>query len=484
MKNILTLLVLLSIGSTLFGQSAPKNMVMTLDEVIRMARGESPDIQIASAQLNRSYWQLEAFNAGFKPQIDLELKIPSLNSAIIEDPTTLEFLSVSSANSSFSFEASQEIAKTGGRIFASSGLRRSDRFEKSGNSVSYLSTPINVGINQPLFAHNTAKWTRQIEPLKYEEAERQFTEEKEDAALQATTLFFNVYIAQISMQAARANKANADTLFRLAEGRFSVGKIAENELLQMDLSAKRAQSSIARAQLDLQTSTENLRNFLGIKEYVSFDLTPPASLPDFVIDVDKALAEAIKNRKEPLGFDRRMLEANKEVARAKEEGGVNANLFASFGLSSTGADLGETYSKALRAQQLEFGVTIPIMDWGRAKAAREIAASNLEITQLQIEQERINFEQNILLKINQFGLLRDQAELAKVSYDITLKRYDISKKRYLIGRIAVTDLNIAQAEQDSSLEAYMQSLRAFWTAYYELRKLTLYDFEKNAVIGD
>ncbi|MFT5384094.1 MAG: hypothetical protein ACI81W_001494, partial [Saprospiraceae bacterium] len=34
-------------------------------------------------------------------------------------------------------------------------------------------------------------------------------------------------------------------------------------------------------------------------------------------------------------------------------------------------------------------------------------------------------------------------------------------------------------DQDSGRRSYYSALRAFWTAYYELRRLTLYDFEKD-----
>ena len=45
------------------------------------------------------------------------------------------------------------------------------------------------------------------------------------------------------------------------------------------------------------------------------------------------------------------------------------------------------------------------------------------------------------------------------------------------GNVTITDLNIAQQEKDQNRRAYIQSLRDYWTAFYEMRQLTLYDFE-------
>lgn len=40
----------------------------------------------------------------------------------------------------------------------------------------------------------------------------------------------------------------------------------------------------------------------------------------------------------------------------------------------------------------------------------------------------------------------------------------------------MTDLNTAQKELDDASEQYISQLSTFWSAYFELRKLSLYDF--------
>ncbi len=62
------------------------------------------------------------------------------------------------------------------------------------------------------------------------------------------------------------------------------------------------------------------------------------------------------------------------------------------------------------------------------------------------------------------------------------KGYDITKARYLIGKISITDLNIAQAEADNSKSNYINTLWIYWRNYYDLRRLTLYDFEQDMPI--
>jgi outer membrane protein TolC len=43
-------------------------------------------------------------------------------------------------------------------------------------------------------------------------------------------------------------------------------------------------------------------------------------------------------------------------------------------------------------------------------------------------------------------------------------------------------LFIAQQEKDAASQQFVQSQRDFWTAYYRLRRVTMYDFERETTI--
>ena len=59
---------------------------------------------------------------------------------------------------------------------------------------------------------------------------------------------------------------------------------------------------------------------------------------------------------------------------------------------------------------------------------------------------------------------------------MAFERYNVAQNRYLIGKIDITNLNIALTEKDDAKRSYIEALKSFWTAYFELRRLTLYDF--------
>jgi outer membrane protein TolC len=481
MYKFLYLCFCLFIGNSfLVGQK--DTMRLALQEVVSIAESGSPNAQIAKTQLNNNYWRYQSFLADYKPQITLDANLPNLNRSI--DAITLPdgsdiFLRRALMRNGVDIRLQQGIALTGGTVFASTGLQRIDIFKNDNNpgNSSYLSTPISIGLIQPIFGFNGLKWDKQIEPLRYEEAQRGYSEDQANIAYQAAVSFFDVLIAQLNVQAAIRDKANADTLYQISKSRFDVGKIAETELLQIELNARNAETNLAQSQFNLQNNTEQLRNFLGIRRPTTFNLVPPYALPNYIVNQELALEMANKYRSQTIAFRRRIMEADRNIARSRGETGFRADVFASFGLSQTAPNLGDAYQSPLNQEQVRIGLSVPIADWGKTQATLEIAASNAELIRMQVQQDEINFDQEITIKVQQFQQVRLQALLAERSYEIGQKRLDITRKRYRIGKIDVTDLNLAINEEANARRGYISALRNFWLAAYDLRRLTLYDFE-------
>jgi outer membrane protein TolC len=116
------------------------------------------------------------------------------------------------------------------------------------------------------------------------------------------------------------------------------------------------------------------------------------------------------------------------------------------------------------------------MDWGRNRSRMQTAIANKKLNDYVIAQDEVNFEQEIITQVRQFEMLRLQIEITKKSDQVAAERYNVAQNRYLIGKIDITNLNIALTEKDAAKQSYIQALKAFWTAYYDLRRLTLYDF--------
>jgi len=478
------LIVVFCFANTLLSYSQTEILRLGLKDVIAIAQSDAPDVLLAKTRLTTDYWSYQSSLADFKPQINLGATPLDVQRSITRftDPNgVLTFLPLAGFGSAFGVSLQQSIPRTGGRVFASTGLEYLYNF-KNGTAPSssrFFSSPIFVGFEQPLGGFNAMKWNQKLQPLQYEQSTKEYAEQMEQVATEATELFFDVFNAQINLRTSEIDKANADTLYEISKGRFSVGRIAETDLLQIELSVRNAEASLAQAMLGNQKATEQLRNFLGIKNNVQFELSPPDQLPVFVVEANRALDEALKNRSQSVELQRRLMIAEMDLEEAEKNAGLNADLSGRVGFNQTAPNLSDSYKDLLDSEEISLRLTIPIADWGKAKARKKIAESNKEFITMDVEQTRINFEREVLLHVQQFDMVKDQVNLAYRAYEIAQRREEITRKRYLIGKIEVIDLNLAIREKDEGLRSYMTALRNYWTSYYRLRSLTLYDFENN-----
>ncbi|MDQ3192519.1 MAG: TolC family protein, partial [Bacteroidota bacterium] len=244
--HLLFILLLLFITVKTHGQLAGAR-IMSLQQVVELAKEQSPASKQASTLLENRYWQYRTFKSNYKPQLGLNGTLPDYNRAIVpitQNDGTEIFRRRSFSTSSLDLSLSQNLGITGGSVFVSSQLQRIDIFSDQ-NTSSYLANPVVIGFSQPLFRYNDLNWAAKIEPLRYQESRRQYVEDMEAVGLRATDLFFNLLLAQINLEIAQTNYANTDTLYKISIGRFNLGKIAENDLLQMELGLMNSRNNVA-----------------------------------------------------------------------------------------------------------------------------------------------------------------------------------------------------------------------------------------------
>jgi len=452
---------------------------LTFDEVVQLARKQSPDAIMAKHRFRASYWEFRTYKADYLPNLSLSSTFPEFSRAIKKYQNaegTYTYVEDNLNSSTVNLNLRQNVGFTGGQIFATSNLTRLDEFGDSDVNTSYLSTPISIGYRQPVMFYNEYKWQKKIEPLKYEESKKEYITSLENVALKAVSYFFDLALAQQNLQVSEINYSNADTLYQIAEGRYNIGTIAENELMQMELSLLNAGSELNAARVDLEIKKFQLRSFLGFNEKVDLKLIIPKEIPELTVEVEDALAKANENNPDIIAFDRQLIEAERDVAKAKSEKGLRADLFASIGYTQQSQEFSNVYVNPQDQQRFTLGLEVPILDWGLGRGRYKMAQSSQEVIKTTVEQAKTDFEQNVYLNVMQFNLQDDQVVIAAKSDTIAQKRYDMTKQRFLIGKVDVLDLNVALSEKDGAKTNYIAALRKYWSNYYTLRKITLYDF--------
>jgi len=458
----------------------------TLNDVIEIAQKQSPDAQIAMHRFINSYWVFRNYKADYLPSLNLASTLPSISTGFkdqfVDGVTTSVFENVNRYSLDLFLE--QKIGFTGGTVEVSSGILRTDNFKSDTNWHQYTTNVINFGLTQPISLYNPDRWNRRIEPLRYEEAKRIYVEKNEEIAGTVIDYFFSLLMAQIQVSIANKNYSNYEALYKIAEGRYRLGKIAENELLQLELNLLKAEASVEDADLNYNNRLFIFKSFLRIKEDTKIELIPPSETDHFEVVLQKAVDQAKYNTSAGYEFQRRILEAEKIVKEAKS-GRFDANLYAGFGLGQiSNGSVQDAYSKPLDEEFVSFRISMPILDWGRTKGDIKIAESNLALVETSIEQEKIDFDHNIFLNVMEFNMQEKQLLIAAKSDTVAQKRFEVTQKRYKIGKVNdVLELQNAQIDNDNAKIGYYRALMTYWKSYYEIRMLTLYDFYRDMPIS-
>ena len=337
---------------------------------------------------------------------------------------------------------------------------------------------------QDLFGFNDLKWERRIEPIKYEEAKKTYIETLELVAAYTTNRFFNLATAQTSLEIANYNFAYADTLYRYAQGRYNIGTITENEMLQLELNRLTEETNRMNARIEMDNCMQELRSYLGIQEEREIRVRVSSRIPDFSINLNEALALAYENSPDIQTMKRRKLESESAVARARANAGLKADIYLRFGLTQTADKLPEAYRNLLDQQYVSLSISLPILDWGRGKGQVRVARSNRDLVYTQVEQNRTDFELNVRKLVKQFNLQTQRVRIAARTDETAQRRNEVARKLYILGKSTILDLNASISEKDSARRNYVSALYNYWSLYYTLRSMTLYDFESNKLLTE
>ncbi|MFI5222252.1 MAG: TolC family protein [Bacteroidia bacterium] len=482
-KIIFSILFLLLMN---FSSAQKQKISLTLKDAIQLGKEKGLQAQINTNTFYAGQYQFKSQAANLLPNFSITGNLPGINrsfNSITQPDGTIQFVQQSQALSNATLNINQQITATGGSVYFSSVLNRFDVLG-NGASTNWQSAPVLVGINQPIFRFNQYKFDWKIAQLYNKQNTRSYAEKMEDLSAEIVQKFFDVVIARIALEQERFNINVNDTLLRVARGRYNLGKIGEDDLLQTELRLMNAQNNFDQATLNYNVNENQLKILLGLDKNFDLNLIPEAVIPNFEPDVDKAMSEAKKNRSDILSIEISQKQTEANLKRASYNRLPNATLNASYGLNQTSPILSDAYKSPLDQQRATVGLNIPLMNWGKYRFDYRTAKYQMNAQQAQLDLQKLNIELEVINQIGLYLQLRKRLASSGKADTIAQKRYSVAKNRYLIGSgtITITDLNFAQNDKDAARKDYYATMSQFWLAYYHLRRLTLYDFEKDEVL--
>ncbi len=461
--------------------TAAAGQTLSLDDAIRLALTRGPAARSAGFEREAARLRDRSFNARLLPQVSLAGDLPVYSRAIIpvvQPDGSTRFVPQQQRSSSLAMTVAQRLPFSGGDMFLSTGVSNVNILGQQTTNL-WRGTPFQVGVRQPLFRANALSWDSREQDLRTDVAERQYLEAREDIAQRTSNLFFDLYAARATLANAEANASANDTLFRLNKGRFEVGRIGENDLLQSELSLLRARAALDGAKLAADRAAASLRVQLGLAPDVPFDLQVTNSVPRVIIDTLAVVQRALDNASQTRGRELQDVQQRRRVNEAKRNTGFGASVNASVGFNQTAPTFNESFRSPLQSQQFSVGVEMPVLQWGARSAQIEAARADLQRVQTDARTARENQVQEALYAALGLSQAERQLEISAKADSVGAKRFEVARNRYSIGRIDFGNLAIAQTEKDQALQDYLRSLRGYWDAYYRLRRLTLWDFVRD-----
>ena len=462
-----------------------REVELTLDDAIVMARTRSVGSAVALDQLRTAYWEWRTYRADRLPEISLTATAPSYAdrySSYMNEHGDYSFVRSHSLEAQAQLAVTQNIPLTGGVIRLTSTL---DFLHQYGTDRPnrFMTIPVALSLNQPIFGVNTLRWRGRIEPVKYAEAKAEFLSATEDVALTTVGLYFNLLLSRENLSTAEQNLENARRLYAVAQEKRKMGQISKNDLLQMELNMLDAEAQLTQSQSTLKSNMFSLRSHLDMAEDDEIIPVVPSAVPIAHISYNHALSQALANNKFAHNIRRRQLEAEYEVAKARGDM-RQINLFAQVGYTGTDASFSDAYTRLRSNQLVEVGFSIPLVDWGKRKGKVKVAESNRRVTESRLRQETMNFNQELYVLVERFCNQRQQLELASRANEIARQRYDTNVQTYLIGMISTLDLNDSQSRKDECMRNYINELYLFWSYWYQIRSITLYDYQTGTLIDN
>lgn len=337
--------------------SAGDTIVLRLDEAIGQAKRNSPDASNARHTFRSEYWSMRSYRANYLPSLWLNSSpyYDRAINAVTQSDGSVRFVEQNLLRANAQLTLSQNVSLTGGNIFIKSSVDRLEILDS--RNVSWQTVPVTIGYSQSLFGYNSLKWDKRTRPARYEAACREYVETLELVAAGTVNRFFSLATAQSNLESAVANHDNAVRLYELARGRYDIGTITENEMLQLEINMLSEETARINAMLELNDYMQSLRSYLGIGGDVVVRVSVDTALPEFSVNEDEAFSLALQNSPEMINMRYKRVVSESNVAYARANAGLKADLYMSFGLTQSAERFRDAYNEPLNQQYVSVGST-------------------------------------------------------------------------------------------------------------------------------
>ena len=480
-KVILLFAILIGVPFLSFGQ-----VELTIEDALNIATEKSPELLRSKMSMERSQLNLAARRAGLKSRFSLNLNPVSYSKNRSFDNRISEWYTNEQFQSNATFQVDQPLIWTDGTLSLINTVGWQDNYSDQRGTITTnnaFSNSLYLRLNQPIFTHNRTKM--EIAQLEHdlENSYISYALQRLRTESQITSLFYNVYMAQQSLEIRKEELDNAQQSYNIIKNKVDADLAAKDEFFQAELNLLTAQSAVDEGIVNLADRKDQLKQTIGMSLDDDFEIKVEiAEVKNVLIDQQKATSYGLSSR---LELRQREIESENlefSLIQTKAQNEFRGDIALSVGIMGDHNRFSNIYDNPTSNPRVSISFSVPIFDWGANKARVKAQQVAQNIAQVQYDSDKANIDLNIRQTCRSLNNLRTKIDIENQNVRNAQLTYDLNVLRYRQGDLTGMEMSQFQTQLSNRKISYIQSLINYKVELLNLKILSLYDFEKNEAI--
>ncbi len=467
---ILIPIVLLSLFTSAWAAEA---YVLTLDRAVGLALSRDALVRDARQSLDDARAALVHAKA-HTPRLSAGVDSSAASSAGLDPQSAVSGTDYSSQ----SYSSNISVPLSGGTnigLFtsASTGTTNSQLSTGGGEEFTFAGAAVGANITRPLGLFRNervltegGRWNAELNvrsaQLTLDQARRQVVSDTLDH-------FFGALQAQKQVELAQASVRENEELLRIAQEKLKLGKLAEIDAMEAQVSASTASVSLRQAQSAAAATTDSLHNFLGLSRDQQTELTyQDKTISSGPFDEDTLITQAFERRPDlqQLALGLRQSELMVQQVEALARPGVT--LVGNYSKSGEAPTISESFSNLVNPSW-GLGISTSLsLTRGEDRAAIQQARGHLRLVQVsqQLRQDDVRLEVRRLVREVQTAI----GSVAVLDGTVKLAEENLRIRQTQLDHGLILPVDVMQTERQLS-DTRRQHLNA--VIAYELARARL-----------
>ncbi len=473
-------------------------LTMNLTEAIVMALDKSHTAQTLDLGLAGAEHDVAAAKGRFGTRAAARMSLPELEEGVqrVQVPGELpRYDTYGSREVSAVLELSQPLSTDGVVSLSGHLYQRDDSYYDPGvDQTEEQRTFFNsyeVSLSQPLFVPNDLKMGLEKAEISHRLARRAYDRGQLDLSYDVTSSFYLLVKAQEEVAISGDARLRQQQNFDLAQRKFKAGLIPEVDALQMEVDLAGANNDLLGRESDLIMAADNFRLLVGLP--MTQPVRAAASLTPGLFDVDHALAmsHALTYRTEIYDLNDQVRRSEITVTETDARSDLKGELSAFYNLTGVSdpalvdanqRELIDSSWDDLRRRPgnrgVRFSLSIPLWDSGVNE--QEVASAEVAVRRRQLDQDNLQrgITRQVQAALARFEGAKRRLDVLRRGLDIAVRSYAISRERFEAGDITSQALADNRDRLVQARRSYLDAFVSYRLAGADLRRRTLYDFER------